>query len=117
VRGVASSFPHYYDSKLIRNCQVLDTYKILIKQAFDTYWIIVYCRSVPRYNPFTMLANEKQFVPKRRKPGPTPRLQNARGVTISLEDDLIEWGKSQPGGLSQMVREFLRAAKEKSGSI
>jgi hypothetical protein len=60
-----------------------------------------------------MLTNANQLVPQRRKPGPTPRLQNARGVTIFLEDDLIEWGKSQPGGLSQMVREFLRATKDK----
>jgi hypothetical protein len=47
----------------------------------------------------------------RRKPGPTPYLKKARSVNIMLEDDLIEWGKSQPGGLSQMVREFLRAKK------
>jgi hypothetical protein len=47
----------------------------------------------------------------RRKPGPTPQLQKARAVTILLEEDLIEWGKSQPGGLSQLVRQMLRAAK------
>jgi hypothetical protein len=55
------------------------------------------------------LANSQPVA--RRKPGPTPRLKGARSINILLEDDLIEWGKSQPGGLSQMVREFLRTSK------
>jgi hypothetical protein len=47
----------------------------------------------------------------RRKAGRIPQLQAARSIHIMLEDDLIEWGKGQPGGLSQIVREFLRAKK------
>jgi hypothetical protein len=53
---------------------------------------------------------------ERRKPGPVARLENARNVTIVLEDDLIEWGKRQPDGLSHLVRAMLREAKSRSDS-
>jgi len=51
----------------------------------------------------------------RKKPGPAPRLNTDR-TTLMLDPDLIEWGKQQPGGLSETVRRLLREAKVKAES-
>lgn len=50
-------------------------------------------------------------LPTKRKPGPSKRLQNVRPVTVLIDEDLIEWGKGQPGGLSELVRQLLHNKK------
>lgn len=52
---------------------------------------------------------------KRRKRGPVPRA-NTRMTAVVLDDDLLDWGKSQPGGLSGTVRQLLRAAMESNNT-
>jgi hypothetical protein len=42
----------------------------------------------------------------RRKPGPVPGPER-RQFTILIDPELGEWGKQQPGGLSEMVRRLL----------
>lgn len=46
-----------------------------------------------------------------RTTGPLPHF-HTRMTAVMLEDDIIEWGKRQPGGLSATVRRLLRAAME-----
>ena len=41
---------------------------------------------------------------------------DTRGFTVMLPDDLGEWGKNQPGGLSQLVRETLQRARDEKES-
>jgi hypothetical protein len=48
----------------------------------------------------------------RKKPGPVAN-PNLVSATVKLEDDLVEWGKNQPGGLSALLRRLLREEKEK----
>jgi hypothetical protein len=48
----------------------------------------------------------------RKKPGPIPGPATVR-TNVLLEADLIEWGKQQPGGLSELVRRLLREAYER----
>lgn len=59
------------------------------------------------YNP-CVAANETE----RRKPGPVPGPE-MRQFTILMEPDLGEWGKRQPGGLSELVRRLLREEKQR----
>lgn len=47
---------------------------------------------------------------KRR--GPVPGPEKAR-TNVLIEPDLLEWGKHQPGGFSELVRRLVREAKEK----
>ena len=49
----------------------------------------------------------------RKKPGPVEN-PNLVSATVKLEADLVEWGKNQPGGLSALLRQMLREAKEKA---
>ena len=51
----------------------------------------------------------------RRKPGPTKRL-DTRQYVVMLEEETAEWGKGQPGGLSDLVRRLLRRAKQEATS-
>ena len=51
---------------------------------------------------------EKQEKKRGRVPG-TPTIR----TTLLIEEDLVEWGKQKPGGLSELVRKLLRDAKEK----
>jgi hypothetical protein len=51
--------------------------------------------------------------PKKR--GRVPGTPTVR-TTLLLEEDLVEWGKIQPGGLSELVRDLLREAKERQES-
>jgi len=44
------------------------------------------------------------------RPGPTPGPKTVR-TTVMVEPDLVEWGKQQPGGLSDLIRRLLREAK------
>lgn len=49
-------------------------------------------------------------LPKKR-PGPVPG-PPTRKYTVLLEEELAEWGKRQPGGLSETLRALLKAAVE-----
>ena len=53
--------------------------------------------------------------PERKKPGPVPGIPT-RKYNILLEEDLAEWGKHQPGGLSELIRRLLRAEWERKHS-
>ena len=46
-----------------------------------------------------------------KKRGPVKQL-DTRGFTVMLPDDLGEWGKNQPGGLSQLVRNTLQRVRD-----
>jgi len=46
-----------------------------------------------------------------KKRGPVKQL-DTRTFTVMLPDDLGEWGKNQPGGLSQLVRDTLQRIRE-----
>jgi len=48
---------------------------------------------------------------ERKRPGPVPGVPTQR-YTLLLEEELGEWGKRQPGGLSELVRRLLRRAKQ-----
>ncbi len=51
--------------------------------------------------------------PERKKPGPRPDPALARmdKYTMKLDPEDAEWGKAQPGGLSDLVRRLLREAR------
>jgi hypothetical protein len=49
--------------------------------------------------------------PIRKRPGPVPGPPTAK-YTVLLEPELAEWAKTQPGGLSELVRRLLREARE-----
>lgn len=53
---------------------------------------------------------------ERRKPGPVAR-PNTRVATVILDEDLLDWGKSQPGGLSETMRRLLRTAMEGANAV
>lgn len=48
----------------------------------------------------------------RRKPGPLAG-PPTRKVNILLEEGLAEWGKRQPGGLSELIRRLLKAERRR----
>jgi hypothetical protein len=50
--------------------------------------------------------------PKTR-PGPVPGPATKK-YTVLLEPELGEWGKQQPGGLSELARRLIRDAREKA---
>lgn len=50
---------------------------------------------------------------ERKKPGPVPG-QATRKYNLLLPEELGEWGKEQPGGLSELVRRLLREEQERS---
>ena len=52
---------------------------------------------------------------RRRKPGPVPGVPTQR-YTLLLEEETAEWGKRQPGGLSELVRGLLRRAREQGAA-
>lgn len=43
----------------------------------------------------------------RRKPGPVPG-PPTRKYNVLIDEELAEWGKQQPGGLSELVRRLLK---------
>jgi len=55
----------------------------------------------------------KQEEPPRKKRGPVAN-PNLVITSVSLDADLLEWGKNQPGGLAALVRRLLREEKEKA---
>ena len=54
----------------------------------------------------------EETVKTRRKPGPVPNPARRR-TTVMLEDELAEWGKRQPGGLSELLRRLLMEERER----
>lgn len=50
---------------------------------------------------------------EKKKPGPVPGIPTQK-VTVLLDPDLLEWGKHQPGGLSNTLRSLLREARAAS---
>lgn len=49
--------------------------------------------------------------PPRKRPGPTPG-PPTRKYNVLLEEELGEWAKAQPGGLSELVRRLLKDLRE-----
>ena len=49
---------------------------------------------------------------ERRRPGPVPG-PPTRKYNILLDEELAEWGKQQPGGLSELLRRLLKEEREK----
>jgi hypothetical protein len=49
--------------------------------------------------------------PKRR--GPLPARNQSR-YNVILDEELAEWGKRQPGGLSRLLRALLADAREQA---
>ncbi len=56
-----------------------------------------------------MKANEETT---RKRPGPLPG-PITRKYNVLIEEELAEWGKQQPGGLSELIRELLKAERVK----
>lgn len=58
---------------------------------------------------------EKEETEDRKKPGPRPNpaLAAMDKYTMKLDPEDAEWGKAQPGGLSDLVRRLLREARRK----
>ena len=54
-----------------------------------------------------METNEVKTRTKGRPPGP-PTVR----ALVLIEEELLEWAKTQPGGFSQMVRELVREKRE-----
>ncbi len=52
----------------------------------------------------------------RRRPGPVPDMNTVR-TTVVLDRELADWGKNQPGGLSDLLRRLLREAAGESRPI
>jgi hypothetical protein len=59
-----------------------------------------------------MEAMNKRAEPTRKKPGPVPG-PPTRKYNILVEEELGEWAKLQPGGLSELVRRLLREEKRR----
>ena len=49
----------------------------------------------------------------RQKPGPVPGPPTKK-ITVLLDPGDLEWGKMQPGGLSETLRRLLREARNKA---
>ena len=57
------------------------------------------------------MTNEQK---QRKKPGPVPGSGSGKDrvkTSMEIDADLLEWGKQQPGGLSELVRRLLREEK------
>src|SRR5207249_9321339 len=50
---------------------------------------------------------------QQRKPGPVPVPKTER-YQLLIESELAEWGKQQPGGLSELVRRLLKEAYQQA---
>ena len=57
------------------------------------------------------MENETTHAPRKR-PGPVAGPPTIR-YSVLLEEDLGEWGKQQPGGLSELIRRLLKAERER----
>ena len=47
------------------------------------------------------------------KPGPKTGIKTVK-ATVLIEPDMRDWGTSQPGGLSVLMRRLLKQEKEKA---
>ena len=52
----------------------------------------------------------KESAPK--KPGPMPG-SPTRKYNVLLDEELAEWGKAQPGGLSELLRRILKEERSR----
>ena len=52
----------------------------------------------------------------RRKPGPVPGPPTKK-YNLLLEETLAEWGKRQPGGLSQLLRRLLKEERDRQKTL
>ena len=50
---------------------------------------------------------------ERKRPGPVRKL-NTKQYVVMLEEEPAEWGKHQPGGLSELLRRLLREGFDKA---
>ena len=57
---------------------------------------------------------EAPGTPERKKPGPVPG-PATRKYNVLIEEELAEWGKRQPRGLSELLRRLLKQAKKEAG--
>ena len=48
----------------------------------------------------------------RKKPGPIPG-PPMRKYNVLIEEELAEWGKRQPGGLSELIRALLTEERKR----
>lgn len=51
-----------------------------------------------------------------RRPGPLPGVAR-RQYTLLIDEELGDWGKAKPGGLSGLVRRLLQEEKSKEERI
>lgn len=51
----------------------------------------------------------------RKRPGRVPGPETGK-YTVLLSPELAEWGKYQPGGLSETIRVLMQAARGKEGA-
>ncbi len=61
----------------------------------------------------SILPMETKERPERRKPGPVPG-PSTKKYNVLIEEALAEWGKRQPGGLSELLRRLLKKAKDEA---
>ena len=52
----------------------------------------------------------------KRKPGPLPG-PPTRKYNLLLDEELGEWGKQQPGGLSELVRRLIKEERDRRASV
>ena len=65
---------------------------------------------INRYQCGTIIVM-KTTTENRSRPGPVPGPETKK-CALLIDPDLVEWGKHQPGGLSNLVRHLLRQAKQ-----
>lgn len=51
----------------------------------------------------------------RRRPGPVPG-PTTRKYNVLIEEELADWGKQQPGGLSELIRRLLKAERKRQAA-
>jgi hypothetical protein len=58
---------------------------------------------------------KKEQKKDRRKPGPIAN-PNLVPTTVSLDSQMVEWGKKQPGGLSALLRRLMLEEYKRQGA-
>jgi hypothetical protein len=77
------------------------------KERFNAELLLARKRESGKMN--AMEASEKK---DNRKPGPVPG-PPTRKCNVLIEEELADWGKQQPGGLSELIRRLLKAERHK----
>jgi len=62
----------------------------------------------------TPVRKKKELQKERKKPGPVAN-PNLVMTTVSLESEMLEWGKKQPAGLSALLRRLMREEYQRQG--